>query len=178
MAKLQQRLTKGTTLKAELPPTSLYNSTEYTLAFLCHTAGHTTTAAVANTATQGWTLTVPASVTDNFATGTFAYELRVSDTDGNVFLYDSGMLTVVPSAASNQSDQAKTPAQLQLEKVRAAILDCLESGATEYAIGDRSVKKLSLSELYTLQARLEARVKVEQGGSGIRISLPNFLNTN
>lgn len=177
---IQARITKGTTLLANVPPSATYDSTKYSISFLCATGSHLETAGTADTATKGWTITVAHATTSGFATGNFAYELRVTDlTTGAVFLYDSGILSVVPSAASSEAAGAKTPAQKQLEAVQTAILECITTGATEYTIGDRSVKKLSLTELYALQRQLESRVKAEQTGRvGMRISLPNFLNTN
>lgn len=177
---IQARITKGTTLLANVPPSSVYDSTKYGIAFLCATGSHLETAGVADSTTKGWTITVPHTATAGFATGNFAYELRVTDLNtGAIFLYDSGILAVVPSAGSVDAAAAKTPAQRQLEAVQTAILECITTGATEYTIGDRSVKKLSLTELYALQRQLESRVKAEQTGRiGMRISLPQFLNTN
>ena len=55
----------------------------------------------------------------------------------------------------------------QLEAVQAAIAAIL-AGGQSYAIGDRTVTRASLPELYKREAMLLARYRQEQGYSGGR----------
>lgn len=171
---------KGTTVRVSIPSTTLYNSTEYALKLLLRSGTHITTTADLDTSTQGWTLTLPASATSALATGKFSYELRVESlVDSDVFTYESGLVSVLPSATDSDANLAKSNNERMLEKVNTAIDKCLEDGLSEYAIADRSAKKIPLSELLKLQRELIILVQREQktGSAGklFKIATPRYL---
>ncbi|MFQ5473939.1 MAG: hypothetical protein ACE5FA_13800 [Dehalococcoidia bacterium] len=57
--------------------------------------------------------------------------------------------------------------QLQLEQVQAAI-DAIELRGQSYAIGERTLKRSDLGELYRREERLRRLAKREAAGGGIR----------
>lgn len=170
---------KGTTVRVSIPSTSLYNSSTYSLKLLLRSGTHITTLADADSS-GGWTLTLQASTTSELATGKFSYDIRVESlSDNDVFTYESGLVSVLPSATDSDASMAKSNNERMLEKVNIAIDKCLEDGLSEYAIADRSAKKIPLAELLKLQRELIILVQREQkaGQSGklFKIATPRYL---
>lgn len=171
---------KGTTVRLAVPATVDYDSVNYTLKLLMRCGNHITTDAVATLSNNGWELVLTTGTTTTLAAGKFSYELRVQDIYNNdVFTYESGLVNVLPSATDADSSLAKSQNERLLEKVNIAIDKCLEDGLTEYAIADRSAKKLPLAELIKLQRELILLVQREQNGRQagklFKIATPRYL---
>lgn len=171
---------KGTTVRLSIPATSDYDSTQYALKLLLRSGNHITSDATALLSNNGWELVLTTATTTTLATGKFSYELRVQDIhNDDVFTYESGLVNVLPSATDSDAAMAKSNNERMLEKVNTAIDRCLEDGLTEYAIADRSAKKLPLAELIKLQRELILLVQREQNGRQagklFKIATPRYL---
>lgn len=171
---------KGTTVRLSVPATADYDSTQYTLKLLLRSGNHITSDAVAMLSTSGWELVLTTATTTTLATGKFSYELRVQDINNDdVFTYESGLVSVLPSATDSDAQLAKSNNERMLEKVNVAIDKCLDEGLSEYAIADRSAKKIPLAELLKLQRELiilvQREQKAGQAGKLFKIATPRYL---
>lgn len=175
------QIRKGTTVRLSIPATAEFDSTNYGLKLLLRSGTHISTDAVAMLSTNGWELQLNPSVTTYLATGSFTYELRViSIHNSDIFTYEAGIVKVIPSATDADSELAKSNNERLLEKVNTAVDKCIEEGLSEYAIGDRSAKKLPLNDLLKLQRELILLVQREkngrQAGKFFKVIKPRYIN--
>ena len=86
-----------------------------------------------------------------------------------------GRLTIKPAAGTGIS--GKTQAQQDLDAVQTAMRAIISGGAVaEYTIGGRSLRKLPMSDLIMLEAKLKAEVAAEKKAESIANGFGNPSN--
>jgi hypothetical protein len=124
----------------------------------------------------GWQSTISATTSAAFDAGTWYWQAIAASGAIKVTL-GSGQLTVL--AALNYTGtpgalDGRSQAQQDLDAVSAAIRSMISGGGVQkYTIGNRSVEKMSLSDLLTLESRLKAEVAREQKADLIANGLGN-----
>lgn len=117
---------------------------------------------------SGWQSTLSAATTGAFTAGQWYWQ-AVATAGSQSITVGSGQLTVKASLAYAGSPSAldnRTQTQKDLDAVDAAIRAIISGGAvSQYAIGNRSLSRYSLSDLQVLRSRLLAEVKREQAAS-------------
>lgn len=129
-----------------------------------------------------WDFTIAASTTASWVAGQWFYQ-AVATLSSEKFTVRDGKFTVLAtmegSASSGvwQKFDGRTQAKKDLDAVQAAIRAMVSGGAvTEYSIGNRSVKKMSMSDLLELESRLKAVVARENRAQSIANGLGNPQN--
>lgn len=111
----------------------------------------------------GWDFTLSATQTAGFHAQEHWYHLSVSKASER-FTIGQGTIRVLANipAAGNTYD-GRSQAQIDLDAVRAEIRGRLNggSGAQEYTIGNRSLKKIPMADLIALESKLRADVSRE-----------------
>jgi hypothetical protein len=155
----------GDTVKWTEPATPDYSSTAGWVASfnLRHATGNDalTVAGVSNGA-GGWDFTLSTTQTAQLHVNGHWWQITVTKA-GERFTLGTGTLDVVANipAAGNTYD-GRTQAQIDLAAVQAAMRAIVSGGATqEYTIGNRSLKKMPMSELIALETKLKADVARE-----------------
>lgn len=128
---------------------------------------------------NGWELTISAATSAGFDAGQWYWQAIASNGSEKLTL-GAGQLQVLTALNYQGSPAAfdgRTQAKKDLDAVDAAIRSIVNGGAiAEYTIGQRSLKKYSLSELQVLRSRLIAEVKREEAASMMAQGLGNPHN--
>ena len=126
-----------------------------------------------------WDFTIAASTTETWVAGQWYYQ-AVATLSTEKFTVRDGKFTVLESmqfTAPAPGFDGRTQAKKDLDAVQAAIRAMVSGGAvTEYSIGNRSVKKMSVSDLLELESRLKAVVARENRAQSIANGLGNPQN--
>jgi hypothetical protein len=113
----------------------------------------------------GWEFTIAAATSTGFDAGTWFWQAVATKT-GSTITMGSGQLTVLRSLSYTGTPGAvdgRSQAQQDLDAVQAAIRALVSGGAVQqYSIGSRSLTKMRLEDLMTLESKLKADVKREQ----------------
>jgi hypothetical protein len=124
----------------------------------------------------GWQSTISATTSAAFDAGTWYWQAIAASGATKVTL-GSGQLTML--AALNYTGtpgalDGRSQAQQDLDAVSAAIRSMISGGGVQkYSIGNRSVEKMSLSDLLTLESRLKAEVARERKAELVANGLGN-----
>ena len=142
------------------------SSGTWTLTYYLRTNTASEGATVTGTAYgQGWELTIAAGTTSGFDAGQWFWQ-AIATAGSEKLTLGAGQLDVIAAlqyAGSPGAYDGRTQAQQDLDAVQAAIRAMVAGGAVaEYTIGSRRLKKLPLTELLQLEAKLKADVKREQ----------------
>lgn len=142
------------------------SSGTWTLTYYLRTNTASEGATVAGTAYgQGWEVTLSASTTNGFDAGQWYWQ-AIATAGSEKFTLGAGQLEVLAAlqyAGTPGAFNGLSQAQQDLAAVQAAIRAMVAGGAVaEYTIGSRRLKKLPLTELLQLEAKLKADVKREQ----------------
>ena len=113
----------------------------------------------------GWEFTISQATTAGFDAGQWYWQAEARNSGVHVTL-GAGQLEVLAGLTYTGTPAAfdgRSQAQKDLDAVQAAIRAMVAGGAVaEYTIGSRRLKKLPLTELLQLEAKLKADVKREQ----------------
>ena len=124
----------------------------------------------------GWQLAISATTSAAFDAGTWYWQ-AIAGSGATKITLGSGQLTVL--AALNYTGtpgalDGRSQAQQDLDAVSAAIRSMISGGGVQkYSIGNRSVEKMSLADLLTLESRLKAEVARERKAELIANGLGN-----
>lgn len=128
---------------------------------------------------NGWELTISAATSSGFDAGQWYWQAVATKASEKITI-GSGGFEVLPGlgyAGSPSAFDGRSQARKDLDAVDAAIRAIISGGGVaEYSIGQRSLKKYSLSELQVLRSRLIAEVKREEAASMIAQGLGNPHN--
>lgn len=107
-------------------------------------------------------ITLAAATTANYTAGTYKWQSYVTLGSQRITI-DSGEMIVKPNFAAANTYDSRTDAKKTLDALEAEILARASGGMTaEYTIGDRSLKKCSVSELIVLRDKYRAIYVREQ----------------
>lgn len=156
----------GDTVKWTEPAVGDYNSsTGWGASFsLRHQTGNDAlTVAGVSDGTGGWLFTITAVQSAALHPETHWWQLVVTKA-GERFTLGTGSLVVKPNlAASNNTFDGRTQAEIDLDALRAEIRARVTGGSVqEYTIGTRSLKKMPMPDLIALESKLKADVALEK----------------
>ena len=143
---------------------------DYTLAY--EIKGPTTLTLTGTTYATGWQTTLSAAASNALTPGTYfwqAYATNVADNTKRVTL-GSGRITIAPNFANVTAPyDGSTQNEKDLLAVQAAIRAMISGGAVQdYSIAGRSVRKMAMADLLTLESKLKYRVSREQKAASIQ----------
>lgn len=104
---------------------------------------------------------VAATVTDDWAAGTYTFASYVSKA-GEVHTVDTGTIDVLPDPRAATTLDTRTDAAIALENVRAMLRGVASKNVQRYEISGRRLDHYSIPDLIALEAKLVADVKREQ----------------
>lgn len=110
----------------------------------------------------GYAVTLTASTTATATAGQYEWIAWV-ELSGENFTVLSGSLTVTPNLKQAVEGDRVSSAETELALVEAQIADLLASSTESYSIGQRSVQKRALSELYVTRGILIAKLGRQRG---------------
>lgn len=155
-------------------------STDWTLKYYLRTNTASAGTTVVGTAYgSGWAFTLSAAVSATLAAGTYYFQ-AVATKGTDSITAGAGQVTVKPALSYSGTPGAfdgRTQSAIDLEAVQAAIRSMVSGGAVqEYTIGNRHLRKMSMTDLLELESRLKARVYREQIQQDIANGLGNPRN--
>ncbi len=141
-------------------------SSTWTLTYYLRTNTASEGATITGTAYgQGWELTIAAATSAGFDAGQWYWQ-AIATAGSEKLTLGAGQLEVLAAlnyAGTPGAFDGRSQAQQDLDAVQAAIRAMVSGGAVaEYTIGSRRLKKLPLTELLQLEAKLKSDVKREQ----------------
>jgi hypothetical protein len=157
----------GDTVKFNIPATPDYASNQSWVGtfVLKHDSGNDALSitGVAD-GSGGWNFTLSTAQTAALTRDPHWFQLYVAKA-GERFTLEQGSLTIIGNigAAGNHYD-GRSQAQIDLEAVQAEMRGRLNggNGAQEYTIGNRSLKKIPMADLISLESKLKADVAREK----------------
>lgn len=156
------------------------DSTSYTLTYYLrtNTAG-AGVSVIGTTSNPGWAFTLTSTVSATMAAGTWFWQAVATKT-GATITVGSGQASVLPALSYSGAPGAfdgRTQSAIDLDAVSAAIRAMVSGGAVqEYTIGNRHLRKMSMTDLLELESRLKARVYREQIAADMANGLGNPRN--
>lgn len=146
-------------------PTGIYSSSAYAMvAVLKDGAGHdNVTVNGAANASGGWDFTITDEVTAPFTASIHYWQIYVTK-DGERYTLGNGEMEVRANiAGGGNTYDGRTQIQKDLDAIEAEIRARATGGATiEYSIGNRSLKKESISALLSLRSALRVDLSREK----------------
>ena len=155
-------------------------STDWTLKYYLRTNTASAGTTVVGTAYgSGWAFTLSAAVSATLAAGTYYFQaIATKGTDS--ITAGAGQVTVKAALSYTGTPGAfdgRTQSAIDLEAVQAAIRSMVSGGAVqEYTIGNRHLRKMSMTDLMELEGRLKARVYRERIAEDMANGLGNPRN--
>jgi hypothetical protein len=129
-------------------------------------AGATSLSFAATASGDAYAVTVPASVTEDVASGTYRWVARLT-LSGVVYDVAAGTLVVTPNLAVEAASDQRTHAEKMLAAVEAELITRVSgdgSAHVAYSIAGRSIQKMTLAELEAARGRYQAEVSRERNG--------------
>ncbi len=110
-----------------------------------------------------WKFTITKAQSLDFSVGTYYWQARATKSTDSV-TFNSGSLTVNPNYAdAGTGFDGRSQAEKDLASVQAAIRSMISGGGVqEYTIGNRSIKKMTVYELMSLETKLKFAVNKEK----------------
>jgi len=175
----------GDTVQWRDDPTADYlgnavTSTTWTLTYYLRTNTASAGTTVVGTAYGlGWAFTLSAAVSATLTAGTYYFQAIATQGSSSITA-GSGQITVKAALSYTGTPGAydgRTQSAIDLEAVQAAIRSMVSGGAVqEYTIGNRHLRKMSMSDLLELEGRLKARVYRERIAEDMANGLGNPRN--
>jgi len=123
---------------------------------------------------SGWRTTITKAQTTTLAAGNFYWQ-AYAEYSGKRVTLGSGRILV--RAAAGAAVSGKSQIRQDLDAVQAAIRAMLSGGAVaEYSIGNRSLRKIPMTELITLESKLKREVLAEEKAEKLANGLGNPSN--
>ena len=131
----------------------------------------------AEASSKGWTFEIDLDTTANFQVG-IVYWQAYAEKDGSRVTVGSGQIRVLANiGAASSSYDGRSQAVKDLEAVQAAMRAMISGGAIQdYTIGNRSVRKMTMADLITLENKLKREVADESVAESIANGLGNPRN--
>lgn len=107
-----------------------------------------------------FTYYVPASGTAGYVPGDYQFQI-VAYSGANAFVTKVGNLTVTPNLMTLVPVDTRTDNKIKLDLINAVIAGHISDDTVEYTIGGRSLTRMSVKDLISLQTMYQARVKEE-----------------
>ena len=126
-----------------------------------------------------WKTTLATTDTSSIVAKTIVYWQAYAEKASERVTLGSGQLVINPNiyAGSGSSFDGRSQAQKDLDAVQAAIRALISGGAVaEYTIGNRSVTKMALTDLYAMEKKLKYEVAQENRAETIRKGLGDPRN--
>lgn len=124
----------------------------------------------------GWKTTIASATSAGFDAGTWFFQ-AVASSGSEKFTVREGSFEVKASmiyASDPGAFDGRSQTEKDLAAVKAAIRSMIEGGAVaEYTIGNRSLKKLAMTDLLELESRLKYQVAREKKSEKIKNGLGN-----
>lgn len=126
---------------------------------------------------DGWRTSLSATNSATLTPGTYFWQ-AIATKSGAKLVLKSGRVVVSASLAgvSTAPYDGRTQAEKDLSDTQAAIRALAKGGVKSYTIGNRSLTKLDLPELLTLESKLKYEVAREQKADMIKNGLGNPNN--
>lgn len=155
----------GDTVKFNIPSTAAYNSgASWVGTFtLKHNTGNDaiSVTGVAD-GSGGWNFTITAAQTANLHVQVHWWQLYVTKTAERYTLGQGELLVLANIPNAGTTYNGKSQAQIDLESVQAEMRARITGGGVqEYTIGNRSLKKVPMTDLIALESKLKADVARE-----------------
>ncbi|MEM6602499.1 MAG: hypothetical protein AAF621_00460 [Pseudomonadota bacterium] len=107
---------------------------------------------------EGWQLSIPSSLSENWEAGKYFYILVVTR-DGDVFEAQSGHIFIKQNPITlGAGADFRTHDEIALENINAVLAGTATFAQKEYRIGNRRLERFEPSELLDVKMRLERRV--------------------
>lgn len=141
---------------------SSIESGSYTLTYALRGASSLDVVGVASG--TGWQFTINGAATAAWTAGVYYWQATATDAAGNRVTLGQGTFKVLPNiAAAVAGYDGTTQSEKDLAAVEQEIRNRIQGGASiEYSIGQRSLKRESLSELRAMRAELKRIVMKER----------------
>jgi hypothetical protein len=174
----------GTTVTWIEPPATVNNtsaqSDTWTLqvSFRTNVSGEGATAAGSARSDGGWDVSLLASTTESWTSGTWYWEKQITS-GAVVVVIGSGTTEVLPSLSYVGDPTAfdgRSQAEQDLDAVQAAIRAIISKGAKQYSIGNRSYTANDLNLLMQRESQLKAIVARERAAEKIAQGLGDPRN--
>ena len=177
-------ITAGTTVKwrdesATVGFNESATSADYSLTYYLRTniagQGHIS---IGSAFATGWQFTISATDSGTFDAGDW-YWCAIAEKSGEKYKLGEGYIKVKQSLVYSGTPlvfDSRTYAEKELDIVKAAILALETDKAKEYSIGDRTFKRIELSELIKRESQLKSIVATEQRASKIAQGLGDPKN--
>ena len=125
----------------------------------------------------GWDFTITATQSATLGTGTVFVQDAVSK-DGERFTVANGTVMVRANmAATTGAFDGRSQAQIDLDALRAEMRARITGGSVaEYTIGNRSLKKMPMTDLIALETKLKADVAREKRADRLAAGLNSGRN--
>lgn len=178
--KIPMKITKGDSLTWKDDPTTdnLGNIIDSTWTLTYAIRGSTILDLTATTDGSGWSTTISKAQSSALTKG-FYYWQAYAEKSGNRVTLAKGRVEILEDLASATTGfDGRSQVRIDLDNVKAAIRALVTNGAVqEYSIGNRSFKKMTLSELRELESQLLFELAQEERAETMKAGLgdPNNL---
>lgn len=128
---------------------------------------------------SGWKTTLSTANTTLLGAVATVYWTAKATKSGEAFTIGSGQMEIGKdlSALGDTPFDGRTQSRKDLEAVQAAMRAMISGGAVqEYTIGNRSLKKMTMSDLIKLESKLKADVVKDEKATAIAMGLGNPNN--
>lgn len=112
---------------------------------------------------SGWRTTIASSDSSELKKGIYYWQAYAEKSGSRVTL-GAGQIEVLENLASisDVNFDGRSQARKDLDAVQSAIRSIISGGNQEYTIGNRSFKKIDLSELRIMESQLKFQVNMEE----------------
>lgn len=137
----------------------------------------TQSAEITNDGSVTYTVTIPASRTDDLAAGTYAWFAVMTGSGAFTGRRDtvaSGTLTVLPDLATVDPADVRLPEEKLLAAIDAVIYGRVTDDVQEVEIAGRSIVKIPVMELFAIKSRLERKIATARNGGRAGVARIQF----
>jgi hypothetical protein len=133
-------------------------------------AGPSEVVVTATTSGTGYLVSLTSAV-NTLTPGTYRWTLTAEKGSGATaerYTFDEGTVAVQANPAAASAGNQKLTDETELALLNTAIAARIAGDVAEYSIGERSLRKLDLSELLAWRARLRAKIARRKRGGQLR----------
>lgn len=132
----------------------------------------------ASTSGDGYLVNLTATV-NTLLIGTYRWTLTAAKGSGGTaerYTFAEGVVAVLVNPGAASAGNQKLTDETELALLNTAIAARISGDVAEYSIGDRSLKKLELTELLAWRARLRSKIARRKRGGQLRTIRHRFGN--